>query len=133
MYILSVFDVCFVGLFVFLKRPIQQNKECKHHIKGKNYFGGAKSSKFSVVQMEHLHTCPLHLKLMPTTSLSHILHTEQTRHNAFDYISTHNWRRRKFAPKLQIIWSEFFPVGCNLSCLLMHICFLFTIAENTSQ
>ena len=36
--------------------------------------------------MGHLYTCPLHLKLMPTTSLSHILHTEETRDNTFDYI-----------------------------------------------
>ena len=36
--------------------------------------------------MGHLHTCPLHLKLMPTTSLLHILHNEETRDNTFDYI-----------------------------------------------
>ena len=42
--------------------------------------------KFGKVQMGQLHTCPLHLKLMPTTSLSHILHTEETRDNTFDYI-----------------------------------------------
>ena len=53
---------------------------------GKNGFFCAKSSKFGKVQMGHLHTCPLHLKLMPTTSLSHILHNEETRDNTSDYI-----------------------------------------------
>ena len=36
---------------------------------------------FSEVHMGHLHTCPLHLKLISTTSLSHILHNEETREN----------------------------------------------------
>ena len=80
MYVLSVLDVCFV---YFLKRYMQQNKECKHHIKCKNEFFFA---KFGLVQMGHLHTCPLHLKLMPTASLSHISLNEETRNNTFDYI-----------------------------------------------
>ena len=74
----------FALLDCFLKRYIHQNKECKHHIKGTNEFFFAKSSKHDEVQMGHLHTCPLHLKLMPTTSLSHILHNEETRDNTFD-------------------------------------------------
>ena len=45
----------FALLDCFLKRYIQQNKECKHHIKGKNEFFFARSSKFSNVQMGHLH------------------------------------------------------------------------------
>ena len=36
MYICIVFNVYFVGLLFFLKRCMQQNKEYKHHIKGKN-------------------------------------------------------------------------------------------------
>ena len=36
--------------------------------------------------MGHLHSCPLHLKLMPATSLSGTLHNEKTRDNTFDYI-----------------------------------------------
>ena len=76
----------FCCIVCFLKRCIQQNKECKHHITGKTKFFFAKSSKFGVVQMGHLRTCPLHLKLIPTTSLSHILHNEETRDNIFDYI-----------------------------------------------
>ena len=60
---------------------LQQNEECKRYtiIKGKNGFFSAKSFKFREVQMGHLHTCPLHLKLMLTTSLPHILHNEETR------------------------------------------------------
>ena len=85
MYIFNVFDVCFAGLF-FLKRYIQQNKGCKHHIKGKKKKKNAKSSKFGEVLMGHLYTCPLHLKLMPTTSLSHIVYNEEARDNTFDYI-----------------------------------------------
>ena len=46
----------------------------------------AKSSKFGDVQMGHLHTRPLHLKLMATTSLSHTLHNKETRDNTFDDI-----------------------------------------------
>ena len=86
MYILSAFEACFVGLFSKLKRYIQQNNECKHHIKGKNEFFFVKPLKFSEVQMGNLHTCPLHLILMLTTSLSHILHNEETRDNISDYI-----------------------------------------------
>ena len=85
MYILCVFNVCFVELFS--TEYIQRNKECKRHIKGKNEIFFAKSSKFGDVQMGHLHTCPLHLNLMLATSLSHILHNEETRDNTFDYIS----------------------------------------------
>ena len=62
----------------FQKSYIQQNKECKHHIKGTNELFFAKSPEFSEVQMGHLCTCPLHLKLMPTTSLSHNLQNEET-------------------------------------------------------
>ena len=65
----------FALLNCFLKRDIQQN-ECKHYIKSKNEFFFAKSLKFSEVQMGHLHTCPVHLKLMLTTSLSRILHKD---------------------------------------------------------
>ena len=80
-----MFDV----LDCLFSKKIQQNKEynCKHHVKGENDFFFAKSLKFSDVQMGHLHTCPLPLKLMPTTSLSHTLHHEETRDNTFDYIS----------------------------------------------
>ena len=76
----------FALLDCFLKRYIQHNKECKHHIKGKNEIFFAKSSKFSEVQTGHSHTYPLHFKLMPTTSLSHILHNVETRDHTFDYI-----------------------------------------------
>ena len=65
---------------------IQQNKECKHHIKGQKYFFFEKSSTFSEVQMGHLRACPMHLRLMPTTSLLHNLHNEETRDSTFDYI-----------------------------------------------
>ena len=36
--------------------------------------------------MGHLHSCPLHQKLMSATSLSHILYNKETRDNTFDYI-----------------------------------------------
>ena len=45
--------------------------------------------------MEQLHTCPLHLKLMPTTSLLHILHNEETRDDTTFF--AHSWK--KIAPK----------------------------------
>ena len=69
--------------------------------------------------MGHLHTCPLHLKLMPTTSLSHILHNEETRGNTFDY-SFHS-QLKKLAPKLFRLFDQiFFLVGCYLPCPRMH-------------
>ena len=49
----------FALLDCFLKKYIQQNKECKHHVKGKNEFFFARSLKFSKVPMGHLHT-PVH-------------------------------------------------------------------------
>ena len=112
MYILNVFDVGFIGLFAF--------QECKHHIKGKNYFCFfAKSSKFGEVQMRHLQTCPLHLRLMPTTSLSRILHNEEARDDTFDYIF--HSQLKKIALKLFRLFDlNLFPVGCDLSCPLMH-------------
>ena len=78
---------------------MQQNKECKHHTEGKNEFFFAKSLKFGEVQMGRLHTCPLHLKLMPTTSLSHILHNGETRDNTLDYIFDSQLKKKR-APKL---------------------------------
>ena len=41
--------------------------------------------------MGHLHICPLHLKLVSTTSLSHILHNAEARDNTFDYIFVSNY------------------------------------------
>ena len=84
------FSTCliFALLDYFLKRYIQlqQNKECKHHIKPKHKteFFFANVLKFGKVQMGHLHTCPLHLKFISTTSLSHMSDNEQTRDNTFD-------------------------------------------------
>ena len=64
--------------------------------------------------MGHLRTCPLHLKLMPTTSLSHILQNEDTKPH-FPLIT------ETIAPKpFRIFDLKLFPVGCDLSCLLMH-------------
>ena len=84
----------FALLDYFLKRYIQlqQNKECKHHIKPKRKteFFFANVLKFGKVQMGHLHTCPLHLKFISTTSLSHISDNEQTRDNTFDYSQLKN-------------------------------------------
>ena len=69
--------------------------------------------------MGHLHICPLHFKLMPTTSLSHILHNEETRDNTFDYI-LHS-QLKTIAPKLFRLFDlKVFPVGFDLSCPLMH-------------
>ena len=99
----------------FPKRYIQQNKECKHHIKGKNYFGGAKSSKFSMVQMEHLYTCPLHLKLMPTRSLSHILHNEETRDKTSDYIFHSQLK------KMLLNFSDYLIWNCSQSGEICHL------------
>ena len=61
MYILSVFDVCFVGLSVcFLKRYTSTTlriKSVSTILKaGKNEFFFAKSLKFSEVQTTHLST-----------------------------------------------------------------------------
>ena len=67
-----------------LFKAIQHNKECKHHVKGEKEFFFTKSSKFGKVQIGNLFTCPLHFKLMPTTSLSPILHYEERIDNTFE-------------------------------------------------
>ena len=68
--------------------------------------------------MGPVQTCPLHLKLMPTTSLSHVLHNEKT-DNTFDYIF--HSQLKKIAPKLFRLFDlKYFPVSCDLSCPLMH-------------
>ena len=85
--------VCVVG---FVSKERQQNKECncKHHIKNKSEFFFAKSSKFSEVQMGHLHTCPLHLKLMPIIITYLIMRKQETIHlSILTTFSTHNWTK----------------------------------------
>ena len=79
----------------------------------------AKSSKFGEVEMEHLHTFPLHLKLMPTTSLSHILRNEETRDNTFDYIF-HSQLERKNPKLFRVFDMNLVPVDCDLACPFMH-------------
>ena len=85
--------------------------------------------------MGHLHTCPLHLKLMPTTSLPHILHSQETRDNKFDYIFCS--QLKQIAPKpFRLFDLKFSPVGCDVMSAyasLLTIPFLFIIAENTNQ
>ena len=115
-------SVCLVFALLdclFSKEIHQQNEECKHHINGIFLILFAKSLKFGDVQMGHSHTCPLHIKLMPTTSLSHILHNEQTRDNTFDYIF--HSQLKKIAPKpVRLFEVKIFPVHCDLSCPHMH-------------
>ena len=103
----------------FLKRHIQHNNECKHLIKGKNEFFFPKSLKLARSNWDILHTCPQHLKLMPTTSLSHILHNEETRDNTFDYIFHSQLKTMLLNFSDYLIWIVF-PVSCDLSCLIMH-------------
>ena len=69
--------------------------------------------------MGHLHPCPLHLKLMPTTSLSHIFQNEETRDITFDYIF-HSQPERKNPKLFRIFDLNFVPVDCDLSCPFMH-------------
>ena len=59
----------FALLDCFLKRYIQQNEECKHQNKAKNYFLFAESSKFGKVQMGHI-ICHVHLCVTINHSLS---------------------------------------------------------------
>ena len=50
--------------------------------------------------MGHLHTCPLHLKLMPATSLSHISYIMRKQENRFDYIFySQSCAAKQIAPK----------------------------------
>ena len=111
----------------FLKKYIQQSK-------GRNDFF-AKPSKFGEVQTEHLHTCPLHLKLMPTTSLSHILHNEETRDNTFDY--SFYSQLKKIAPTFfRLFYLKYFRrlwFVMSTYASLLTTPFLFITVENTSQ
>ena len=84
-------------------------------LKGTNEFFFAKSSKFGKVQMGHLHTRPLHLKLMPTTSLSHTLHHEETTDNTFDYIFHSQLK------KLLLNFSDYLIWNCSQSVVICHV------------
>ena len=124
----------FALLDCFLKRYIQHNKECKYHIKGKNEIFFAKSLKLSEVQTGHSHAYPLHFKLMPTTSLSHILHNVETRDHLTTF-STQNWK--KVLLDFSDYLSDFFPsrlwLVMSAYVLLLTTPFLFIIAENSNQ
>ena len=68
----------------------------------------------SEVQMGHLHTCPLQLKLMLATWLSHILHNEETRDNTFDI----------FHSQLKILllnFSDYLIWKCSQSVVICHV------------
>ena len=106
MFALLDFSVC---------KEIHTAKYHKHHIKGTNEFFFAKSSKFGEVQMEHLHTCSLYLKFMPSTSLSHILHN----------ICLHfPLTIEKFDPKLFRLFDlEFSSLVCYLFYMLFFVLF----------
>ena len=121
MYIFNVFDVCFIGLFVFERDTYNRLKSVSTILKVKNEFFFAKSSTFGAVQTGHLHTCPLHLKLMSTTSLSYILHNKEIRDDTLDYIF-HSQQKRIALKifRLLIFDLKLFPIGCDLSCPLIH-------------
>ena len=65
--------------------------------------------------MGHLQTCPLHLKLMPTTSLSHILFNEETRDNTFDYIFHSQLEKMLLSIWNYLIWN------CSQLVVISHI------------
>ena len=109
MYILNVFDVCFVGLFVFSTNAYNRISTMDFSLQ--NLRNSAKS-KWDIYT-------PVHLKVMPTTSLSQILHSKETRHNEFDYIFYS--QLKQIAPKLFRLFDlKFPPVGCDMFCSLMH-------------
>ena len=75
--------------------------------------------------MEHLHTCPLHLKLMPTALLSHILHNEETRNNTFDYIFHSQLK------KLLLNFSDYFIWNCSQPGEICHLHLCVIIKQST--
>ena len=104
-----------------IKKKKKKKCNCKHHIKGKKK-KSLQNLQNSVVQMGHLHTCPLNLKLMPTTSLnslSHILHNGQTKDNTFEYIF-HSQLKKQIPKLFRLFDQKVFLLGWDLSCLLMH-------------
>ena len=116
----------FALLDCFLKRYIQHNKECKYHIKSKNEIFFAKSLKLSEVQTGHSHAYPLHFKLMPTTSLSHILHYVETTDHTFDYIF--HSKLKKSVPKLFRLFIGFF----SQSVVTCHVCLCIVVNHSLS-
>ena len=103
-----------------LFKAIQQNKDCKHHVKDEKEFFFIKSSKFGKVQIGHLHTCPLHFKLMPTTSLSPILHYEERIDNTFEKITTETKLLLNFSDYLIRIFSQS-VVTCHVRlCIVIN-------------
>ena len=84
--------------------------------------------------MEQLHTCPLHLKLMPTTSLLHILHNEETRDDTTFF--AHSWK--KIAPKRFRLFDLKFVSQSVVTCHVAYTPLLTTpfvviTAQNSSQ
>ena len=77
--------------------------------------------------MGHLHTCPLHIKLMPATSLSHILHSEETRDNIFDYIFHSQLN------KLLLNFSDYLIWNFSQSVMIYHVRLSIVILHSFSR
>ena len=103
---------------LFSKETYNRIKSISIVLKVKRNFS-LQSLNFRKIQMGHLHTCPLHLNLMPIASLLHILHNEETRDKTFDYIF--HSQLKKIAPKLFRLFDlKFYPIGCDLPCPHTH-------------
>ena len=123
----------FVGLFVFLKRYIQQNKECKHHIKATNEFLLGKIFEISMRCKWDIYI-PVHC-IKNWCQLHHyhifyIMRKQETIH--LTTFSTRNW---KHCSKLFRLFDlKFVPVSCDLIVIsayaaLLTTPFFFIIAE----
>ena len=118
MYILTVFDVCFIGLFVFERDTYNRINNVS-----------TKCLKFSKVQMGHLHTCPLHLKLIIWCQLHHyhisyVMRKQETIH--LTTFSTHNWK------EILLNLSDYLTWNISQSVVICHVCLCIIINHSLS-
>ena len=71
---------------------------------------------FRVMELKAMRGGGCHLKLMPTTSLPHILHNEETRDHTFDYIFHSQLK------KLLLNFSGYFIVSQSVVICHVHLC-----------
>ena len=102
---------------LFSKEIHQQNKECKHHMVKNNFYLqnllNSAMSKWDIHTPVHciLNWCQLH-----HYHISYTMSKQETIH--LTTFSTHNWK--KLLLNLSLFEVKMFPVGCDLSCPLMH-------------
>ena len=124
MYILSVFSVCFAGLFVFERDTYNRIKnvstilllKVKMNFSLQNLWNSTRS-KWDI----YLHTCPLHLKLIVWCQ-----YNEETRNNTLTTYSIHNWK------EILLNISDYLTWNISQLVVICHVCLCIIINHSLS-